>query len=243
MPKKARTPEERSADQGSVDVLQYACDLNCSTTFDRADDMLPCPIGEKGQCCKHCAMGPCRLTKDGQVGVCGATIDTVVARNFARMVAAGSSAHSDHGRGLALTLLEVAEGTATDYAIRDPEKLKEMAYYLDVPVEDRSLNEIAYDVAVKALAEFGKPRGELAYTRRAPAKRQKIWHDLKITPRNIDREVVEMMHRTHMGNDQDAVHILDQAMRTGLADGWGGSMLGKRGRGQHRRSRPRTYPV
>ncbi|NLS79891.1 MAG: anaerobic carbon-monoxide dehydrogenase catalytic subunit [Chloroflexi bacterium] len=226
MPKKARTPEERSADQGSVDVLQYACDLNCSTTFDRADDMLPCPIGEKGQCCKHCAMGPCRLTKDGQVGVCGATIDTVVARNFARMVAAGSSAHSDHGRGLALTLLEVAEGTATDYAIRDPEKLKEMAYYLDVPVEDRSLNEIAYDVAVKALAEFGKPRGELAYTRRAPAKRQKIWHDLKITPRNIDREVVEMMHRTHMGNDQDAVHILDQAMRTGLADGWGGSMLG-----------------
>ena len=34
-----------------------------------------------------------------------------------------------------------------------------------------------------------------------------------------------MMHRTHMGNDQDAENILDQALRTSLADGWGGSML------------------
>ena len=34
-----------------------------------------------------------------------------------------------------------------------------------------------------------------------------------------------MMHRTHMGVDQDAENILDQAMRTALGDGWGGSML------------------
>jgi carbon-monoxide dehydrogenase catalytic subunit len=33
------------------------------------------------------------------------------------------------------------------------------------------------------------------------------------------------MHRTHMGVDQDAEHIMDQAMRGALADGWGGSML------------------
>jgi carbon-monoxide dehydrogenase catalytic subunit len=33
------------------------------------------------------------------------------------------------------------------------------------------------------------------------------------------------MHRTHMGNDQDYVHLLDQAMCAALADGWGGSML------------------
>ena len=43
--------------------------------------------------------------------------------------------------------------------------------------------------------------------------------------RGIDREVVEVLHRTHMGDDQDAEHILDQAMRCALSDGWGGSML------------------
>lgn len=224
--KGVRTPEERSADPATADLLRYACDIECATTFDRADSMSPCPIGQESKCCKNCSMGPCRLVKSGQTGVCGATIDTVAARNYARMVAAGSAAHSDHGRGLAYTLLEVAEGKASDYAIRDPQKLMEMAGYLDVPTAERSLNEIAHDVAVAALAEFGKPQGELLYAKRAPAKRQEIWQQYRLIPRNIDREVVEMMHRTHMGNDQDAEHILDQAMRAALADGWGGSMLG-----------------
>jgi carbon-monoxide dehydrogenase catalytic subunit len=224
--KGVRTPEERSADPATADLLRYACDIECETTFDRADNMSPCPIGQESKCCKNCSMGPCRLVKPGQTGVCGATIDTVAARNYARMVAAGSAAHSDHGRGLAYTLLEVAEGKASDYAIRDPQKLMEMAGYLDVPTAERSLNEIAHDVAVAALAEFGKPQGELLYAKRAPARRQEIWQQYRLIPRNIDREVVEMMHRTHMGNDQDAEHILDQAMRAALADGWGGSMLG-----------------
>jgi carbon-monoxide dehydrogenase catalytic subunit len=230
--RQARTPQERSADPAVAALLEHACELDCLTTFDRADNMSPCPIGQESKCCKNCSMGPCRLVKPGQTGVCGATIDTVVARNFARAVAVGSAAHSDHGRGLALTLLEVAEGRASDYAVRDPRKLMEMAGYLGVPTTDpvggdrRTLNEIAHDVAVAALAEFGKWHGTLAYLKRAPAVRQQLWQELHIAPRSIDREVIEMLHRTHMGNDQDAEHILDQAMRTGLADGWGGSMLG-----------------
>lgn len=224
--RQVRTPQERSADPSVVDLLQHACDLECATTFDRADDMPPCPIGKENKCCKNCSMGPCRLVKPGQTGVCGATLETVVARNFARSVAVGTAAHSDHGRGLAYTLLEVAEGTASDYAIRDANKLKEMAGHLGVSVEERSLNEIAHDVATAALAQFGRSHGEVAYTKRAPEKRQQIWHELRLTPRAIDREVIEMLHRTHMGNDQDYEHLLDQAMRTALADGWGGSMIG-----------------
>ena len=220
-----RTPEERSADPSVVELLQHACDLECVTCFDRADDMSPCPIGQEAKCCKNCSMGPCRLVRDGQTGVCGATIETVTARNFARMVAAGASAHSDHGRGLAYTLLEVAEGKTTDYQIRDVDKLYKVAGYLGVAVEDKSIEEIAREVAEVALGEFGKPLGEILYAQRAPTKRQDIWHEHRLTPRNIDREIVEMMHRTHMGNDQDYEHILDQAMRAALADGWGGSML------------------
>ena len=43
--------------------------------------------------------------------------------------------------------------------------------------------------------------------------------------RNIDREIVEIMHRTHMGVDQDYRNLIKQGTRASLADGWGGSML------------------
>lgn len=56
--------------------------------------------------------------------------------------------------------------------------------------------------------------------KKAPLKRQEIWKRLGVTPRGIDREVVEIMHRTHMGVDQDYRHILLQTMRCALADGW-----------------------
>ena len=46
-----------------------------------------------------------------------------------------------------------------------------------------------------------------------------------MTPRGVDREVVEALHRTHIGDDQDPEHILSHAIRTSLADGWGGSMI------------------
>jgi carbon-monoxide dehydrogenase catalytic subunit len=166
------------------------------------------------------------LVKKGQTGICGATLETVAARNFARMVAAGSSAHSDHGRGMAYTLLEAAEGHAPDYQVRDLAKLEEIAGFLDVEVDGKPVNELAREVALAALAEFGKAEGELKFIRRAPAKRQEVWEKLGITPRNIDREIVEMMHRTHVGNDQDAEHILDHALRCSIGDGWGGSMIG-----------------
>ncbi|MGA9191329.1 MAG: anaerobic carbon-monoxide dehydrogenase catalytic subunit [Anaerolineales bacterium] len=226
MAKKTRTPQESSRDQSAVELLEFALEGGYETAFSRADAMAACPIGKDGLCCRACSMGPCRLVKEGQTGVCGATISTVVARNFARMVAAGAAAHSDHGRDLAYTLLAAARGEAPDYEVRDPGKLREVATYLGVDGLDRPINELAEDVARAALAEFGKPEGEVIYLQRAPEKRQKIWKELGIGPRNIDREIVETLHRTHMGNDQDAEHILNQALRTALGDGWGGSMLG-----------------
>ena len=94
----------KTVDPAAEAMLEKAAELDIGTAFSRADEMKPCPIGAKGQCCKNCAMGPCRLTKDGQVGICGATVETVAARNLARAIAAGSAAHSDHGRDLAFVL-------------------------------------------------------------------------------------------------------------------------------------------
>jgi carbon-monoxide dehydrogenase catalytic subunit len=217
-------PELKSADAAACEVLG-SCEGLIETAFDRAASMLPCPIGAEGICCRNCAMGPCRLIGTTTVGVCGATQSTVAARNFARAVAAGASAHSDHGRGMALALLAVAKGEAKGFHIRDEAKLRAVAGHMNIKTGDRPVLDIALDVAEAALAEFGKQTGELIFLSRATAARQELWHKEKIAPRGIDREVVEMLHRTCMGVDQDAEHLLDQVLCTSLTDGWGGSML------------------
>jgi anaerobic carbon-monoxide dehydrogenase catalytic subunit len=220
-----RSPEERTSDPAAQAMLIRADELGIGTAFSRAEEMAPCNIGGAGMCCKQCGMGPCRLTKEGQVGVCGATIDTIQARNLLRAIAAGSAAHSDHGRDMAFTLKAVAEGVAEGYTIKDVAKLRMVASYYDIPIEKRSPLEIANDVADLYLSQFGQQRGEVAPVRRAPKKRQELWKQNGVIPRGIDREVVEALHRTHIGDDQDPEHILAHAIRTGLADGWGGSMI------------------
>ena len=222
---KKRMIEQQSEDPAAQEMLIRAEELGISTAFTRADDMSPCNIGSAGLCCKLCGMGPCRLTKDGQTGVCGATIDTIQARNLIRAIAAGAAAHSDHGRDMAFTLKAVANGETEGYLIRDVAKLRTVAARYDIPVDKRSPNEIANDLADLYIAQFGQQRGTVAPVRQATPKRQELWKERGVVPRGVDREVVEALHRTHIGDDQDPEHILSHAVRTALADGWGGSMI------------------
>jgi len=217
--------EFKTIDPAAVEMLKIAAEENISTAFSRAEEVKPCPIGETGACCKICFMGPCRLVGKTTRGVCGADVHTVAARNFARMVAGGASAHSDHGRDLAMTLLHVAKGEGQGYRIRDVAKLHAVAKYMGIPTDGRTKEEIALDVATEALANFGRQTGQVTYVTRATKKRQEIWKKLGIVPRGVDREVVETLHRTHEGVDLDPENILRHALRTSLADGWGGSML------------------
>jgi carbon-monoxide dehydrogenase catalytic subunit len=225
MAKKQRSYEERSSDPAAQEMLIRADELGVSTAFSRADDMVPCNIGSAGMCCKICGMGPCRLTKDGQTGVCGATIDTIQARNFIRAIAAGAAAHSDHGRDMAFTLKAVANGETEGYMIRDVAKLRNVASLYGIPIDKRSPSEIANDLADLYIAQFGQQKGSVASIIRAPEKRKKLWEEQGVIPRGIDREVVESLHRTHIGDDQDPEHILHHAVRTALSDGWGGSLI------------------
>jgi carbon-monoxide dehydrogenase catalytic subunit len=224
MPKK-RELTEYSTDPAAQQMLARAQELGLETAFTRADKMVPCNIGAAGMCCKQCGMGPCRLTKTGEVGVCGATLDTMQARNLTRAIAAGAAAHSDHGRDMAFLLKAVANSETEGYAIRDVAKLRVVASGYDIPIEDRAPQEIANDLADLYIAQFGQQRGEVVPLRRAPVKRQQLWRDRGVAPRGVDREVVEALHRTHIGDDQDAEHILEHAIRTGLSDGWAGSMI------------------
>jgi len=225
MAKKRRTPKEASIDPAAQELLIRADEMGIGTAFSRADDMTPCNIGGAGMCCKICSMGPCRLTKEGQTGVCGATIDTIQARNLIRAIAAGAAAHSDHGRDMAFTLKAVANGETEGYVIRDVAKLRTVAGYYDIPIDGRSPEEIANDLADLYIAQFGQQRGRVVLTKRAPEKRQKVWEETGVMPRGIDREVVESLHRTHIGDDQDPEHILQHAVRTAISDGWGAGQL------------------
>ncbi len=218
--------KERSSDKAAQEIITRMAQAGQQNAWDRLEAQLPqCGFGKQGICCRICAMGPCRITKKATLGVCGADVDTIVARNFLRAIAAGVSAHSDHGRTVAEVFIATAKGEAGDYRLKDTIKLHKLARELGVETEDRSPSEIAVDVGKVALAEFGKPEGTQLMARRAPAPRQEIWKKLGITPRAVDREVTESLHRSTMGVDQDYKNILMHASRVALADGWGGAML------------------
>ncbi len=227
---------KKSVDIASLELIDKACADKVSLAFDRAETMKPCPIGAVGSCCKNCGMGPCRVPlpkgkeetpeeKKKRRGICGATSETIAARNFIRMIAGGAAAHSDHGRSVAELFLAAAKGEAPGYEIRDEQKLLALALEWDIEIGDRSNSEIAIDIGEKALAEFGRQEGEILFLKRAPLKRQELWRQQGVAPRGIDREIVETMHRTHAGVDQDYQNLLKQGVRTSIADGWGGSMI------------------
>jgi carbon-monoxide dehydrogenase catalytic subunit len=220
---------KKSADRAVNYLLEKTRNKGLETVWDRSERQKPrCGFGESGACCHTCFMGPCRISPSGkgpQRGVCGAKAENIVSRNFARMIAAGAAAHSDHAREVAKTLLEAAKNPASGYSIKDSNKLNKVASVLGVETKDREKEAIASDVAEKALRNFGQQEGEVSFIKLAPETRQALWRNLNIVPRGIDREIVEMMHRTNMGVDQDHRNIMLQAARTALADGWGGSMI------------------
>ncbi|NMC10901.1 MAG: anaerobic carbon-monoxide dehydrogenase catalytic subunit [Methanothrix sp.] len=213
--------QDRSIDPASLEMLALAKKAGIETAWDRFEKQQPqCGFGELGLCCRNCNMGPCRIDPFGEgpsKGVCGATADIIVARNLIRSIAAGAAAHSDHGRGVAHTFKLMSEGRAPSYQVKDKAKLERLMK--EYNVEDQ----IALAEAI--MAEFGKQEGPIQFTLRAPAKRIELWRKLGIDPRGIDREIVEIMHRTHIGVDNDYVHLILQGLRASLADGWGGSMI------------------
>jgi len=209
--------QDRSVDPASLEMLAVAGKAGIETAWDRFERQQPqCGFGELGLCCRNCNMGPCRIDPFGEgpsKGVCGATADIIVARNLLRSIAAGAAAHSDHGRGVAHTFKLMSEGKAPSYQVKDKAKLERLMKEYNVE------SQIALAEAI--MAEFGKQEGPIQFTLRAPAKRIELWRKLGIDPRGIDREIVEIMHRTHIGVDNDYVHLILQGLRASLADGWG----------------------
>ena len=169
-------------------------------------------------------MSPCRITRKSPRGICGCDVHGIVGRNFLRFTAGGSATHSDHGREICHTLYQAKEGG--NYQVKDPEKLVRIAKEWGVETEGKDIYDLAHEVAELGLMEYGKPFGTQRFLKRAPEHTQELWHNAGIEPRAIDREVATALHMTHMGNTSLPEALVRQALRCGLSDGWGGSMMG-----------------
>ncbi len=217
------TVEELEAATNSL--LENGQKVGADSWQQRVKNQTPhCGFGESGTCCRICSMGPCRITKKAPRGICGCDVHGIVARNFLRFTAGGTATHSDHGREIMHTLHQTREGG--NYQVKDPAKLIRIAKEWGVETEGKDIYDLAHEMAEVGLLEYGKPFGTLKFLERAPEHTQKLWHDAEIAPRAIDREVSTDMHMTHMGCSSMPEALIRQALRSGLSDGWGGSMMG-----------------
>lgn len=216
--------EKLTVDPAAQQMLVKAKKIGFLTSFDRAKAQEPrCAFGNTGICCRICLQGPCRIIpkKPGaNKGICGASDYTIVARNTVRYIAGGASAHSDHGRHIATTVLHVGEGHAKDYKITDSAKLLKVAKRIGVNTEGKSINEVAIAVASEALKDFGRQdSAPCTWVESTVTEgRKKKFKDTTIMPSSINGSIAELLHQTHIGNDADPVNIIFSGLKVALGD-------------------------
>src|SRR4030067_1684326 len=139
--------KRRSITSDTWQMLEIAHREGIETVWDRLAKQEPqCGYCNLGTSCRICAMAPCRVDPFGdgpQKGVCGAEADIIVARNLARMIAAGASAHSDHGRDILETFHLVGKGETDTYKVTELEKMKRLAAEYGVSVGGETDQETA----------------------------------------------------------------------------------------------------
>ncbi len=181
-----------------------------------------CGFGLQGVCCRLCANGPCRITPDAPRGICGASADTIVARNFLRAVAAGSGCY-----------IHVVENTARQLKntglhkdkIRSEKALNHLAELFGVTGEDK------YDLCVKVadavLADLYRPEyeGMELVEKLAYAPRVKKWKELGIMPGGAKGEVFNNIVKTSTNLSSDPVEMLVSCLRLGVSTGLYGLQL------------------
>jgi carbon-monoxide dehydrogenase catalytic subunit len=208
----------QSADTKLTDYLNRRTDIN--TAFDRmGEQKVKCGFGQLGVCCRLCSNGPCRITPDSPKGVCGATADSIVARNFLRMVAAGSACYLHVCEATARRLKAIGEGVSP-VPIRSRKSLDELAALFGV--EGATTEEKARLVADKVLADLYKPRDEKMELVEfmAPKERIDTWKKLGILPGGAKAEVFDALVKTSTNLNTDPVdqmlHVLNLGISTGL---------------------------
>jgi carbon-monoxide dehydrogenase catalytic subunit/CO dehydrogenase/CO-methylating acetyl-CoA synthase complex beta subunit len=232
--------EKAKAEAGeSKRVVRAACecwDSSCSAMFHELHDQgvstvnerfvnqgAQCRFGQLGLCCRICLQGPCRINpmgKEPTTGICGARDYTIVARHLDRMIAAGTAAHSGHGREIAHVLNMVANGKTDDYRVTDKAKLEALAKRMGLQASGKGLPALADAVSLAALEDYSRYTEDpiLFLKSTVTPARMKLWDSHAVLPSNIDASISEVMHRTSMGVDADPVPLLFGGIKCALAD-------------------------
>lgn len=200
-----------------------ARELGITTTFDRYQDQLPqCGFGTEGVCCQLCSHGPCRITPKAPRAICGATADTIAARNLLRLECHGLSAYC-HQLEEAISTLKATALGKTPYSIQEEGKLKEIAGLLGLDTtKDR--NAIAIDLADALTYELRKGTDEplKLVGLLAPKGRLEKWEALGIIPGGPLSELRDAMTMTMSNINTDPVSLLLTAMKLSIATGYMG---------------------
>ncbi|MEW6245021.1 MAG: anaerobic carbon-monoxide dehydrogenase catalytic subunit [Bacillota bacterium] len=212
-----------SAHKSTNEMYERTRNLGITTVFDRWEAQQPqCGFGLQGLCCQLCSHGPCRITARADRGICGATADTIVARNLVRLAVHGAAAYAHHLEELARTLKATAKGQ-TPFRIGDPGKLREVANLigLDTRKSDEQLAVALSDAILSELRKGSDERLSLVDVL-APASRKKAWEDLGVIPGGVLSEIRDALTKSMTNINTDPTDLLLTAIRLSLATGYMG---------------------
>jgi len=211
-------------------LIQWGKSYWMETCFDRVQMLKPCPLGATGACCSVCHLGPCRFTQTSEdkveKGICGDRLSTVTARNLLRMAIMGAGMYMSNAREMVFALKKIANTEEQmNLKIKDPDRLCQLAEYLSIEPDRKHISQLAKTVAEALLQELGRQSGEGWYLRFVPERTVQRWHQCKVVPEGIERELSEAIYRGAFGVEHEVDRILLAAVKVSLAAGWGASMI------------------
>ena len=175
-----------------------------------------CGFGLQGVCCRLCSNGPCRITPKAPRGICGATADVIVARNFLRAVASGSGCYIHIVENTALNVKKTAEIKGE---IKGEKSLAKLAEIFGVQGTDKW--DTAKQVAQKVLDDLYKPEYEKMelVEKMAYGPRFKRWQELDILPGGAKGEVFHGVVKCSTNLNSDPVDMYTDCLKLGISTG------------------------
>ncbi|MGV8907155.1 MAG: anaerobic carbon-monoxide dehydrogenase catalytic subunit [Acetobacterium sp.] len=201
----------------------FISNLDIETSHHRvAGQQVKCGFGLQGLCCRLCSNGPCRITPNGPKGICGATADTIVARNFLRAVAAGSGCYIHVVENTALMLKKTAESKGL---LKGKRALTKLAKIFEIDETDEHI--CAAKIADMVLADLYKPdyvKMELV-EKMAYKPRFDRWKELNILPGGAKSEVFAGTVKSSTNLSSDPVDMYLHCLKLGISTGLYGLTL------------------
>ena len=176
-----------------------------------------CGFGLQGICCRLCSNGPCRITPDAPRGICGATADVIVARNFLRAVASGSGCYIHIVENTAWNLKNTALAKGE---IKGEKALEHLCDLFGIEKKaDKYENALA--VAQAVLDDLYLPAHEemKLIKKMAYAPRYAKWKELGIVPGGANSEIVKGVVKCSTNLNSDPVDMLLNCLKLGISTG------------------------